>query len=151
MALLRALRERPRGWVPNDDYDAFLIASLEKVVTDDGPAGAPPWGEAGARVAKHPLDALGWRSWNGVRFPGNGDGFTVHAQGTSGTQSFRAVWDVGNWDAGGINIPQGESGNPGSAHYRDQAKPWLDGTLVPLPFGAAAVARARTSSLTLTP
>ncbi|MBC5811169.1 MAG: penicillin acylase family protein [Candidatus Eremiobacteraeota bacterium] len=151
MALLRSLRERPRGWVANDDYDAFLAGALADLVAKAGSAGFQPWGDAGARIAKHPLDAFGWQLWNGVRFPGNGDGFTVHAQGFSGTQSFRAVWEVGNWDAGGIALPQGESGNPGSQHYRDQAKAWLEQRLVPLPFGDAAVARARTKSLILVP
>ena len=38
--VLRALRERPRGWVPNDDYDAFAVASLRRVQTALG-AGDP--------------------------------------------------------------------------------------------------------------
>ena len=41
------------------------------------------------------------------------------------TQSFRAVWDAGNWDVGGITLPQGESGEPGSGHYTDQAAAWV--------------------------
>jgi penicillin amidase len=48
-------------------------------------------------------------------------------------------------------IPQGESGEPGSPHYRDGAPVWLRGALVPLRFEDAAVARDRTSTLELTP
>jgi len=153
VTLGRMLRERPKGWVPRDDFDGFLVDSMRDALDalrKSGNAGAV-WDTIGARTAEHPLAGFGLTMWNGVRFPGHGDPFTPHAQGTSVTQSFRAVWDVGNWEAGGIVIPQGESGAPGSVHYRDGAPVWLAGTLVPLPFGDAAVARATTSTLTLTP
>jgi penicillin amidase len=73
----------------------------------------------------------------------------VQSRGTS--QSFRAVWDVGNWDAGGIVIPQGESGQPGSSHYTDGANDWLAGNLVALPYSPAAVQRATRATETLSP
>ena len=66
-------------------------------------------------------------------------------------QSFRAIWDVGDWDAGGIDLPLGESGEPGSPHYTDRAAAWLRHDLTPLPFSDAAVARATTATLTLAP
>ncbi len=110
-----------------------------------------PWGIAGAVQVKHPLAALGLSFLNGTRFPGNGDAFTVHVQGSGTSQSFRAVWDVGNWDAGGIVIPQGESGQPGSPHYTDGANDWLAGNLVALPYSAAAVDRATRATETLSP
>ena len=153
VALGRMLRERPKGWVPRDDYDGFLVDSMRDALDALRKSGNSDavWDTIGARTAEHPLAGFGLTMWNGVRFPGHGDPFTPHAQGTSVTQSFRAVWDVGNWEAGGIVIPQGESGAPGSVHYRDGAPVWLAGTLVPLPFGDAAVARATTSTLTLAP
>jgi acyl-homoserine lactone acylase PvdQ len=153
VALGRMLRERPKGWVPRDDYDGFLVDSMRDALDALRKSGNSDavWDTIGARTAEHPLAGFGLTMWNGVRFPGHGDPFTPHAQGTSVTQSFRAVWDVGNWEAGGIVIPQGESGAPGSVHYRDGAPVWLAGTLVPLPFGDTAVARATTSTLTLAP
>jgi penicillin amidase len=153
VALSRMLHEHPKGWVPSDDYDEFLIDSTRDALAALRRAGlsAATWSTVGERTAAHPLASFGFGAWNGVRFPGHGDPFTPHAQGPSVTQSFRAVWDVGNWEAGGIVIPQGESGVPASAHYRDGAPVWLSGTLVPLPFDAAAVARATTSTLTLLP
>jgi penicillin amidase len=107
------------------------------------------WGIAGAVTVKHPLAAM--RIWflNGTTFPGDGDAYTVHVQNQGFSQSFRAVWDVGNWDAGGITIPQGESGEPGSGHYTDEAADWIAGTLIPLPFSGAAVERATVHRLTL--
>jgi penicillin amidase len=153
VAMLRALRERPRGWVPNDDYDAFLVRAARDSLEDlrhRHLLGAA-WGDAGARTARHPLSFIGIDAFNGVRFPGGGDGYSPHVQAPQNAQSFRAVWDVGNWNAGGMVIPLGESGEPGSPHYRDLAPAWLAGTLVPLPFGEPAVRRALVETLDLEP
>jgi penicillin amidase len=112
---------------------------------------AVPWRIAGADPVEHALAALHVTVLNGVTLPGNGDAFTVHMQSPGASQSFRAVWDCGDWDAGGIIIPQGESGEPGSGHYTDEAKAWIAGRLWPLPFSDAAVSRATQSVLTLRP
>jgi penicillin amidase len=110
-----------------------------------------PWGIAGAVTVKHPLAALGFTFLNGTTFAGNGDSYTLHVQNQGFSQSFRAVWDVGNWDAGGISIPQGESGEPGSGHYTDEAAAWVQGKLFPLPYSDAAVQRSTVDRLTLLP
>ncbi len=153
VALLRMLRDHPHGWVAGDDYDAFVVASLRDAVANLQKRGKSDatWADIGSRIAQHPLAGFGLTAWNGVRFPGLGSAFSPHVQAPANAQSFRAVWDVGNWDAGGIVIPQGESGKPGSAHYRDLAQTWLAGTLVPLPFDDAAVARAKASGFVLAP
>jgi len=153
VALMRALRDRPRGWVPRDDYPAFLRASVDEALAAMHARGTldATWSEVGARTAQHPLAAFGLSAWNGVRFPGLGDAYSPHVQAPANSQSFRAVWDVGNWSAGGIVIPQGESGEPGSPHYRDLAPRWLAGSLVPFPFGEAAVRRAARTTLDLQP
>ena len=110
-----------------------------------------PWKLAGAVPVKHALAALGIGFLNGTTLPGYGDAFTPHVQYPGYSQSFRAVWDVGNWDAGGITLPQGESGEPGSGHYTDEAGAWVTGRLLPLPFSDAAVQRAAVERLTLSP
>ncbi len=137
----------------NQRMPRVLIAARTGAVPAK-PAAIPldPWGTVGAVQVKHPLAALGL-GWllDGTRFPGNGDAFTVHVQSRGTSQSFRAVWDVGNWDAGGIVIPQGESGEPGSPHYTDGANGWLAGDLVALPFSPAAVERAARATETLSP
>jgi penicillin G amidase len=110
-----------------------------------------PWSIAGAVPVTHRLSALGIEMLNGVTLPGFGDAYTLHVQYAGYSQSFRAVWDVGNWDAGGITLPQGESGEPGSGHYTDQAAAWIGGRLWPLPFSDAVVRRTATDRETLLP
>ena len=113
----------------------------------------------GARTVEHRrrrhaaarAPSLGIDFLDGTRLPGYGDEFTLHVQYAGYSQSFRAVWDVGNWDAGGITLPQGESGEPGSGHYTDQAGAWIEGRLWPLPFSDAAVARTAVDRMTLSP
>jgi len=153
VAVMRMLREKPHGWVPHDDYDAFLVAAMR-----DGIGGLRAraqldarWADVGVRTAQHPLAGFGLGMWNGARFPGLGSAYAPHVQAPANAQSFRAVWDVGNWNAGGMVIPQGESGKPGSPHYRDLAPAWLRGDLVSFPFDEAAIARARASEFELAP
>jgi len=150
--LLRALREHPHGWFPNDDPSAFLTAELRKSIKQFGVAeNAKPFGEAYAVVAKHPLAAFGFTFWNGPRVAGRGGSYAPAVQATLNGQSFRAVWDVGNWDGGGIDIPLGESGEPGSPHYRDLSDSYVKHLLIPLPFSEAAIARAARRTELLTP
>jgi penicillin amidase len=94
---------------------------------------------------------MGLRFLNGATFPGDGDSYGIHVQTSTHSQSFRAVWDVGNWDAGGMVIPSGESGEPASGHYMDLSPMWIRQQLVPLPFSDAAVRAAARATLTLTP
>ena len=106
---------------------------------------------AGAVTPLHAFAALGINFLDGTTLPGLGDAFTLHVQYAGYSQSFRAVWDVGNWDAGGITLPQGESGEPGSGHYTDEAGAWIAGRLWPLPFSDAAVQRTAAQRETLAP
>ena len=109
------------------------------------------WAKAGEVALEHPLAPLWFGFLNGGTLPGDGDEYTVHLQEQGFGQSFRAVWDVGNWDAGGISIPSGESGEPGSGHYTDLTPSWIAGSLEPLPFSERAVERATRQRLTLLP
>jgi penicillin amidase len=150
VVLMRALRERPRGWFARDDPNAFLVAEVRAVVAAFGRDGAvEPYGQADAVRPRHPLAAFGFSMWNGPLLPGQGGRFAPAVQGENIGQSFRAVWDVGNWDAGGIDIPLGESGEPGSPHYRDLAPLYARHALTPLPFSDAAVASAARATLVL--
>ncbi len=112
---------------------------------------AAPWRIAGAVEVPHALSSLGINFLDGTTLPGYGDAFTLHEQYPGYSQSFRAVWDVGDWDAGGITLPQGESGEPGSGHYNDEATAWIEGRLWPLPFSDAAVQSIAVRRETLLP
>lgn len=153
VTLMRALRERPRGWFPHDDANAFLVAEVRATVPlFGGPEPVTtPYGSAYAVVAHHPFAAFNVHFWDAPSFPGSGGSYSPAVQAIALGQSFRAVWDVGNWDAGGIDLPLGESGEPGSPHYVDGVAAWLRHDLTPLPFSDAALARAATTTLTLTP
>jgi penicillin amidase len=142
------LTGRHNGRMPTVLNTADARHALPSTVTF--PAAAP-WRVAGAVPVLHALSKLGINFLNGTDLPGYGDAFTLHVQTAGYTQSFRAVWDVGNWDAGGITLPQGESGEPGSGHYTDQAAAWIAGRLWPLPFSDAAVQRAAEFRETLAP
>jgi len=153
ITLMRALRDVPRGWFANDDRDAFLVAEVRQSIALWGglAAIAQPYGEAYPVTAHHPLASFGWHGWDGPKVPGTGGSYAPAVQGIVVGQSFRAVWDVGAWDAGGIDIPLGESGEPGSPHYTDLAPRYAAHALTPLPYTDAAVARAAHGTLVLAP
>jgi len=142
------LTHRHNGRMPTALNEADVTRALPSGMTLPSPA---PWRIAGAVPVLHALSTLGINFLNGTVLPGYGDAFTLHVQTPGYTQSFRAVWDTGNWDAGGITLPQGESGEPGSGHYTDQAGAWIAGRLWPLPFTEAAVQRAAVFRETLAP
>lgn len=109
------------------------------------------WAIAGRVDVDHPLSGAWYGMMRGAPLPGDGDEYTVHLQEPGFAQGFRAVWDVGNWDAGGIEIPSGESGEPGSPHYDDLVHAWVAGVLAPLPFSEKAVEKATRARLRLEP
>jgi penicillin G amidase len=127
---------------------AGLTGNLIRTILPPSPAS---WRIVGALTVRHSLASLGINFLNGTTLPGDGDAFTLHVQYPNYSQSFRAVWDVGDWDAGSILIPQGESGEPGSGHYTDEADAWVRGRLWPLPFSDTAVQRTAVERETLSP
>jgi penicillin amidase len=149
--LMRVLRQRPRGWWPHSDYDELLVHSLRTAVATYGTRMLQTWGDYGRFTVRHPLSMLGMTFLNGATFDGNGDSFGIHVQTPTHSQSFRAVWDVGNWDAGGMVIPSGESGEPASGHYTDLSATWIAEQLVPLPFSDSAVRAHARRTLRLLP
>lgn len=121
--------------------------------TLSSPNGGPnaTWREAGATRIEHLLAPMHFGFLDGAWLPGAGDEYTIHLQEPGVAQGFRAVWEAGKWDRGGISIPSGESGEPGSGHYTDLTRDWVAGTLKPLPFSRAAVDANATRVLVLHP
>jgi penicillin amidase len=65
--------------------------------------------------------------------------------------SFRAIFDTGDWDRSVAQNAPGQSGHPGSPHFKDLATLWASGKYFPLAFSDAAVQREAESTLTLVP
>jgi penicillin amidase len=85
------------------------------------------------------------------RQPMSGDTTTVKQVSITLGPSQRFTMDWSNVDGSTENIVLGESGNPYSAHFRDQWKDWYNGTTFALPFSEAAVAANTRHTLRLTP
>ncbi|MBV9719654.1 MAG: penicillin acylase family protein [Candidatus Eremiobacteraeota bacterium] len=147
VALRLRLTQKHNGRMPAVVANAPRIHDLSRAALSS-PA---PWAIAGAVRVSHPLAKIGMSFLNGTLLPGYGDAFTLHVQTSGYSQSFRAVWEVGDWNAGGITLPQGESGEPASGHYTDQAQAWVSGRLRSLPFGGAAVHHAAIAREILAP
>jgi penicillin G amidase len=65
--------------------------------------------------------------------------------------SWRQILDVGDWDAStGVHFP-GQSGHPGSRHYRDLMEDWRRNRQHPLDWSPEAVQAATRTTLVLTP
>ena len=65
--------------------------------------------------------------------------------------SMRMVVDMGEIDKSTWVTVTGTSGHPGSRHYTDQLRAWVDGETFPFPFSKSAVERAAKDVLTLKP
>ena len=153
VTLMRALRERPKGWFPHDDVEAFLVTEVHRTIRDFGGTSATmlAYGNAYRVIARHPFAAVNFKLFDSPPLAGSGGSYAPAVQAIVLGQSFRAVWDVGAWDNGGIDLPFGESGEPGSPWYKAGAEAWQAHTLTPLPFSDAAVARSTRATETLTP
>ncbi|MDP9242849.1 MAG: penicillin acylase family protein, partial [Actinomycetota bacterium] len=65
--------------------------------------------------------------------------------------SWRQIVGLSDPDAALGVLPTGQSGNPASTHWNDQAELWSAGRLHPLPFTRAAVEREAEATLRLLP
>ena len=65
--------------------------------------------------------------------------------------SWRAVYDLADLDRSMGVLPTGQSGNPASPHWNDQAPLWEAGRLRPRPVTRPAVETATVSRLELVP
>ena len=141
---LEALRGDSRAV---SDFDRDLDSALSLVAFHE----TATWRKAGGTRIEHLLAPMHLAFLNGDWLPGAGDEYTVHLQAPGFAQGFRAVWDLRDWDRGGIMIPSGESGEPGSGHYTDLTRAWVLGRLESLPFSPAAIRAETVEALVLRP
>jgi penicillin G amidase len=131
---------------PAADRDRLLLAAL--AVASAAPRQVDP-----TLTFVHPLAVFddARRRFNVGPFPRAGYAETVLATTDRTGPSFRAVFDVSNWDRSVVVNAPGQSGSPASVHYDDLALPWAAGAYVPLAFSQAAVRDAAADTLTLAP
>ena len=175
------LLERPDrrlGRHPRRARDRALLTSLERAIDrTEALLGTRwsrwKWGALHVAEFEHPIapavdDALARRlSVGPVPVGGGGEtvGDTGYAtdgppEGEAATRaffkvasgaSFRQVVDVGSWDRSLTMNNPGQSGDPGSPHYRDLIERWADGRPVPLLFSRKRVEAATEQVISCSP
>jgi penicillin amidase len=170
MNVMLAALEKPDvrfGDDPARRRDQILLASLrgawEEMEKLQGPEPSMwQWGRLHYNLNEHPFAAIvddATRARINVGpIAKNGSEHTPSQSLTRATDfrqmngpSVRIVIDVGNWDnSRAVNHP-GQSGDPGSPHYRDLSSLWRDGRYFPLLYSRQAVADATERVIQLEP
>jgi penicillin amidase len=127
--------------------------------------GYRPWGDLHREIHRHPLGYARWLdrvfAFNVGSYPSPGGPNTVRPDDYGRWNRFDSLSWTPPWpneygpserfiielrpggNVGFFLLPTGQSGNPLSPHYRDQAKRWGSGRLIPVPLDASLV-RQRT-------
>ena len=159
--LQRILTERPARWLPSDykNYDELLAAAADQAVkrlqekTNDKDPEDWAWKRFNYLDMLHPIGREGLlkKLLSITNQPQSGTLFSPRAAGRHHGPSERFVANLADWDDSIMVITGGESGQPGSEHYRDQFSYWYEGKPIYAPFSDAAEARAKRHMLTLQP
>jgi penicillin amidase len=141
--------------------DRLLVDGLAVAVDRLRAAGAKKeatvWGDLHSLIFKHPLaiTRTGRERFNIGPLALSGYSGTVlatyPAQDVAGGASFREVVDVSDWDRSVWTQAPGQSGEPGSPHFGDLARPWSTGMYFQMAFSAAAVEASTEATLMLQP
>ena len=165
-ALPAMLEAAPPAWTGRDGWSAVLPTTLEEALAALAERLGPDvsawrWGSLHAVRFAHPL----------ARMPGfaplfmaaaselGGDEQTVLQGGydardgfeASVVPSWRSVVDLGDLDASIAVLPTGQSGDPVSPHWADQAELWASGRYRPAPVTRAGIEAAAVRTCTLLP
>ena len=159
--LQRTLQERPAKWLPSqfENYDELLTAAADQAVhrLEEGTKDADPedwdWKRFNYLDMLHPLGREGVlkKLLSITDQAQSGTDWSPRAASRDHGPAMRFVANTANWDESIILIPAGESGQPGSEHYRDQFSYWLDGKPIYGPFSDAGEAKTKKHTLTLQP
>jgi penicillin G amidase len=122
------VRESAPGWVPQNDWDGFLLARLNDAISV-GHARLGSliskwrWGNSMQWKLSHPVGSLlpmVDRFFNIGPVPMSGASTTVKQTGYNFGPSMRMVVDWGALEKSVLGLPGGESGFVASSHYEDQ-------------------------------
>ena len=136
------LRERPAGWVLQDDWDTWLLERLRAALrTGRERQGSPVrtwrWGRLLEWKVAHPIGKelpLVDRFFDIGPIEMSGSGTTVKQTTATVGPSERMVVDLANLDNSLQNLPAGESGMVASKHYKDQWAAYYSGKSFPMEF-----------------
>lgn len=159
--LQRTLQERPARWLPSpyNNYDELLTSAADQAVerleqrTKDANPEDWDWKRFNYLDMLHPLGREGVlkKLLSIADQPQSGTDWSPRAASRDHGPTMRFVANTANWDESIFLIPAGESGQPGSEHYRDQFSYWLDGKPIYGPFSDAGEAKTKRHTLTLQP
>ena len=159
--LQRVLTERPARWLPAEykSYDELLSVSADLAVkrleekTKDNDPDDWAWKKFNSLDMLHAIGREGIlkKLLSISNQAQSGTDFSPRAAGRHHGPSERFVANTANWDESIMLITGGESGQPGSEHYRDQFSYWFDGKPIYGPFSDAAESKTRKHTLTLKP
>jgi len=162
--LVPALTGPSRAWFDGEvekSRDRLLLEALAAAV--DGLRGKSSnerlaWGRVHMVTFAHPLGISDRpaRRFNVGPFAASGYSETVLSISSPGSgrsvgPSFRAIFDLGEWDRSLVMNAPGQSGSPGSPHFGDLAAGWAAGQYFPLAFSDRAVQANAQDTLMLVP
>jgi len=154
-----AIQEKSARWLPKQfaDYPAFLKAcdaDARKSLSDAKRLGADEanwvWGNLFKARFPHPL-AIAPLIGTQFATPIVGIDGSGQTPNVGSSVSMRHIASPGNWDATRHVIPLGQSGDPKSAHYKDQFEAWRTGTPAIFPFTKAAVEKSAKETVLFVP
>lgn len=136
------LRERPRGWVAQDNWDGWLIERLAAALTEGRKTQGSPvtkwkWGRVLQWKFAHPVGKelpLVDNYFDVGPVEMSGSGTTVKQTTPTLGPSERMVADTANWDKSVQNLTTGESGHVASKHYKDEWPAYYVGKSFPMEF-----------------
>jgi len=149
--------DQPREWLPKEfsTYGDLLRASYDDARQSLTKTLGPDesqwiWGNMVKARFPHPLAQapLIGLQFTIPPFPLNGAGETVNV---GANVSMRLIADPSDWDKTLNGLPLGESGVPGSPHWKDQLDDWRNVTPRVFPFSKAAVESATKEVVILAP
>ncbi len=153
-------------WLGGRTWENVLQESLRRTVSELRALGDNPqrwtYGRIHSLTLRHPLGSVAALApiFNRGPWPTGGDLDTVAMHSTPRdtaagpvytSSSWRQIFDLSDWDAARVILPNGQSGHPASRHYADQAAAWRAGGYQPLLWSRAAVERHTAEVLTLNP
>lgn len=159
--LQKILTERSAKWLPvgYKTYDELLTAAADRAVarlaelSNKSRADDFAWKQFDALDIVHPLGRTGLlRNFLSITDkPQSGTAYSPRAATKHHGPAMRFVANLANWDESIMLIPGGQSGQPGSGHYKDQFPYWYEGRPIYQGFSDVAEANSRKHTLTLKP